>query len=232
MDIYSRLALFSPLDALALAALLGGWFGIGLLIERAVNTRPSVSHLMKEYRRDWMKQFLTRDPRIFDASIVASLRQGTAFFASATMIGIGGGLALIGNAERVAGVASDLSLDQAPAAVWELKLIVAIAIVAAGFLKFVWANRLFGYCSVLMAAVPNDISEPDAGPRAGQAAEICILASEHFNRGLRAVYFALAALAWLLGPLALITATAVTLWVLGRREFASRSRNILIGETR
>ncbi len=52
---------------------------------------------MKEYRRDWMRQFVTRQPRIFDATMIDSLRQGTAFFASACMIAIGGGVALIGN---------------------------------------------------------------------------------------------------------------------------------------
>jgi len=42
------------------------------------------------------------------------------------------------------------------------------------------------------------------------------------------MYFALAAMAWLLGPVALILATALTLLVLWRREFASHSRSLLL----
>lgn len=52
--------------------------------------KPSVSVLMKRYRREWMRQFIERDPRIFDGNILSSLREGTAFFASACMIATGG----------------------------------------------------------------------------------------------------------------------------------------------
>jgi uncharacterized membrane protein len=33
-----------------------------------------------------------------------------------------------------------------------------VAFLANALLKFIWAHRLFGYCSILMAAVPNDPS--------------------------------------------------------------------------
>jgi uncharacterized membrane protein len=98
-------------------------------------------------------------------------------------------------------------------------------------LKFVWSNRLFGYCSVMMAAVPNDPEDPLAYHRAGQAAEINITAAKSFNRGLRSIYFALAALGWLLGPLALALATIATTMVLMRRDFASHSRAVMLQRT-
>ena len=82
-----------------------------------------------------------------------------------------------------------------------------------------------------MAAVPNEPSDPRAYPRAQQAAEINITAARSFNRGLRATYFSLAGLAWLawlVGAEALILATVITLAVLYRREFISRSRRILM----
>ncbi len=80
-----------------------------------------------------------------------------------------------------------------------------------------------------MASVPNDTSDA-AYARAAQAAEINIHAVRNFNRGLRSVYFALAALAWLLGPIPLMIATALTLVTLWRREFASHSRGVLLKE--
>lgn len=227
MDLYERLRFFfNPADGIALGLLVLAWLTIGWIIERPNAKRPSVSVLMAYYRREWMKQFPTREPRIFDATILSSLREGTAFFASACLIALGGGLALIGNTERLLGVAEDFALD-APVIIWEAKIFLILAFLANGFLKFLWANRLFGYCAVVMASAPNDQS-PLAYARSARAAEINIQAAKNFNRGLRAMYFALAAMAWLLGPVALILATILTLSILSRREFASHSRAVLL----
>ncbi|WP_415922225.1 DUF599 domain-containing protein [Tateyamaria sp. SN6-1] len=224
-----RLVLFTPLDGAALGLLVLGWLAIGWRIEHPAAKHPSTSQIMAGYRREWMQQMIDRDPRIFDAQIVSSLRQGTAFFASTAVIAIGGTLAVMGNAERLTGIANDLVLMDAPTFVWEVKLVVLALFLTNAFLKFVWANRLFGYAAVVMAAVPNDITHPDCTIRAAQAAEINIAAARSFNRGLRAVYFGLACAAWLAGPWALIFATLFTLAVIWRREFASNSRNILLG---
>ncbi len=228
MHLLDTLALFTPLDAAALALLVLSWVGTTRAIEHPPARRPSVSLLMAGFRREWMRQFVTRDPRIFDSQIVSNLRQGTAFFASATMIAIGGGFALVGNADMLSGVIEDITPGNAPDIVWEVKILVMVAFLANGFLKFVWSHRLFGYCAVLMAAVPNDPGHPEAYPRAAQAGEISIAAARAYNRGLRAVYFGMAAAAWLLGAAALLVAVTVTLAVILRREFASLSRDVLL----
>lgn len=229
MDWIDRLRLFSTWDYAAVALLFGSWVLIGYLIENPPRTRPSVSVLMAQYRRDWMVQMVTRQPRIFDAQILATLRQSTSFFASATMIAIGGCLALFGNMERFIGVAEDLTLGTDPTVVWEIKVMVLLIFLANGFLKFVWSTRLFGYCAVLMAAVPNEADNPLSSIRASKAGEINITAARGFNRGLRSVYFALTTTVWLLGAGALIAAVAFTCLVLLRREFASQSRAVLLG---
>ena len=212
-------------------ALLGGlilaWMLSGWLIENPPRGRPSVSVLMQEYRRDWMHTFVTRQPRIFDATVIDSLRQGTAFFASACLIAIGGGVALIGNAATVQRLASELPVAvQGPDVA--LRMVPVIGFLANALLKFVWSHRLFGYCSVLMAAVPNDPTDPQAFHRAGQAAEINITAAKSFNRGLHSIYFALAALGWLLGPWGLLVSTVMATGILLRREFASHSRAVIM----
>lgn len=225
-----RAQLFSPLDYAAIALLLIAWLWIGWRIENPSPTKRSVAMMMDDYRREWMREMVTRQPRMFDAQVVAAMRQGSTFFASTTMIAIGGGLALLGNTERLAGVANDLAIGSAPAMVWEIKILIIILFLANAFLKYVWAHRLFGYCAVLMAAVPNDPSDPQAYPRAAQAAEICVTAARSFNRGLRVTYFALASVAWILGPAPLILVTAITFGVLYRREFASHSRLVLMSQ--
>lgn len=228
MNWTERLNLFSPFDLAALALLLGSWIWIGWRIENPKPGRPSLSVLMADFRRDWMTQMVTRQPRMFDAQLISNLRQGTTFFASASMIAIGGGLALIGNTDPLAGVVNDLTHSIVPAFVWEIKLLAALLFLSNAFLKHVWAHRLFGYCSVLMAAVPNDPTAELSYPRAAQAAELSITAARSFNRGMRSTYFALAALAWLAGSIALMGATFLTFFMLYRREFSSQSRSILL----
>src|SRR5690606_29271391 len=56
----------TPLDLVALALLALAWFGTARIVEHPPARLPSVSVLMKTYRRDWMRQFVHRDPRIFD----------------------------------------------------------------------------------------------------------------------------------------------------------------------
>lgn len=228
MGFAARLAAFPPADALAAAGLLLAWAWIGWRIEHPGAARPSVSRVMAQYRRDWMVQMVTRKPRIFDASVLGTLRAGTSFFASATMIAIGGGLALIGDPSRLASLARDLGQGAAPEQDWSVKLILPVLLLVGAFLKFVWSHRLFGYCAVIMASVPNEAEHAEALPRAARAAEINITAARSFNRGLRSVYFSMAALAWLAGPTALALATVATLTVLWRREFASHSRKVLL----
>lgn len=223
------IALFDPWDLAALALLFFLWFLIGWLIQHPGEKRPSVSVLMARYRREWMRQMVSRNPRIFDAQTLSTLRQGTSFFASAAMLAIGAALAAVGNAEQLVGVAHDLALSADPKLVFEIKLIVVLFFLTNAFLKFVWSHRLFGYCAVLMGAVPNDPEDPLAMPRAMKAAEINITGARSYNQGLRSIYFALASTVWLLGALPLAIASCVTFWVLWRRDFASRSREVLMG---
>ena len=218
---------FTLLDLAGTVLLVAGWLLSSWFVEPPPSWRPSVSRLMADYRRVWMVQFVTREPRIFDSQIVSSLRQSTAFFASASMIAIGGIFALLGNTEQLRGVAGDLTDGVAPVFVWEVKLLLPLLFAANAFLKFVWSNRLFGYCSVMMGSVPNEPSDL-AYARAAKAAEINIFAAKSYNRGLRTVYFGIASAAWLLGDASLIVAALVALTVILRREFASQSRAILL----
>lgn len=229
MDIPFALPARIPLaDLSAVVLLFAVWFGVGWFTERPPAGKPSVSVLMKRFRREWMVHFITRDPRIFDGNILTSLREGTAFFASACMIATGGILALIGNTDQLRGLAQELALERTGSILWELKLLVTMFFVVNAFLKFVWAHRLFGYCAIMMAAVPNDPDDPVAQDRAMQAADLNITAARSFNAGLRSVYFALGSLGWLAGPWVLMLGTAVVLYVTWRREFASTSRQVIM----
>lgn len=228
MDFIAQLTVISGLDWLAVGLTLAISIVLGPLIEAENRWRPSVSVLMRDYRREWMQRFVTRQPRLYDATVLDGLRQGITFYASACMISIGGGLALVGNTAPLQGLAEDITLVDASAFALRIKILFCLGFVANAFLKFVWAHRLFGYCSIMMAAVPNDPTDPACLPRAAQAAEVNITAARNYNRGLRSVYFALGSLGWLLGPEVLLATTAITTSTLLRREFASQSRGAML----
>ncbi len=157
------------------------------------------------------------------------LRQGTMFFASGTMLAIGGCVALLDKAEQLTAFANGLSQTINPSvAAWEVKVMVLIILLATAFLRFVWSLRLYGYCAVVMAAVPSAPDNPDAQRLATQSAYLANRAANSFNRGLRTIYFTIAGLAWLIDAVLLIIATLLTVWLIYRREFASKSRKLLI----
>lgn len=214
-------------DAAAVLFLLLAWQVCGWLIENPPTARPSVTVLMRGYRREWMAQVVSRDPRVFDTITMGSLRESTAFFASTTMIAIGGGVALIGNVEWLRNLAGQLDVSRSAIEAWDLKILLALALVARAFLSFVWSNRLHGYCAIMLAAIPNDPADPRSDQRVRQAGDLNIAAARHFGAGLRTVYFALGALGWLIGPWWLVATTLVAIWWVMMREFASLSRQVM-----
>ncbi len=227
MTLIEHLTLLSLPDILAACFIVVAWAAVGWGIEHAPAKYPSVSVLMAGYRRKWMHELALRENRIFDAQLMGTLRQGTSFFASTSILAIGGVLALIGNTERLRGVASEFTDSVQPDFVWQLKLLLVVFFLTFSFLKFVWAHRLFGYCAVVMGAVPSH-DDPMAEKRAAQAADLNIRASVNFTRGLRGMYFTLGALAWIMGPIGLALSTIAVVYLLWSREFQSVPRDVLM----
>ena len=231
MDFGTAFESVELIDWALVATYLIVWQGLSWWIEHPSAKRPSVSMVMSEYRREWMHVMVTRDPRIFDAQVLSSLRQGTSFFASTCLLAMGGLLALIGNVDPLRGVAVDIGNLESSDVVLQIKLMFVLFFLGNAFLKFVWANRVFGYCGVLIGAVPNDPEDPKSYQMASKAAELNIRAALNFNRGLRSMYFALGAVAWVAGTLPLMGAIVVTTWLVWSREFASIPRTIVLSDT-
>lgn len=233
------LALFTRADAAALALLLLSWAGMGWWVEHAGEARPSVAVLMERFRHEWMQNHVSRDPRVFDALLLASLRQGTAFFASTCLLVIGGGLALLGNTSSLDRLAQDVGLPPSPALLWDLKVMLPVLLITFAFLKFVRSHRVFGYAVSVVGAIPNPIRtdtgrtgsrpsvSPDAARRARRASNLIVNASRAFSGGMRSTYFALASLGWILGPWALMLTTLLTVGLVWHYEFNSDFRHAL-----
>ena len=222
------LAAFTVRDAAALAALIGALLAVEVLLHPRVLGPRSAGEMMSRWRERWFLEAARRENRnrILDTNLLNGLRAAIAFYISGALLALGGAIAFIGQTDQLAMVAQDLAvIEQANRAKWIVKLLVVVALLIVAFLEFVWAHRIFGYCAVLLGAIPDRGDDGEAVARRG--ARLNILASRHFNRGLRAMYFSLTAMAWLVGPWVLMGATAFTTWIMLRREFFSETRAAL-----
>lgn len=226
-----ELGYFTPWDAVAVATHLGLWAGVSWRATRPARSKeavPATGELINHYRRVWLREAAKREVRIMDAQLLGGLRQGSAFFASATLAALGGGIALLGQTETLVSVAVEFDDAVAPRAVWIGKILFIIAILASAFLHFIWAHRVFGYVAVMLGAMPDHREEKRAEEIGEQAGALMVSAGRAFNRGLRATYFAIAALSWLIGPAPLMIASILTGATIWRREFHSASRAALM----
>ena len=219
--------LFQTPDILALIYFLGAWIAYSIVIERTAHGRDSLNALMNLYRDQWMEELLARDMRMVDAQVTTALQNGTAFFASTSLIAVGGALTLLRSTGEVISLVSSLPFGATPAAgQWEAKILGLTVIFVYAFFKFAWSYRLYNYVAIMVGAAPPKSQRKSrrAQEFAHRTARICADAGRHFNRGQRAFFFALGYLGWFLGPLVLALATTGVVIVMWRRQFASESR--------
>ncbi len=219
------------MDILAFGLFVACWFGYAHVADGRWRAR-SIMKVMDDFRRDWMLQMMRRELRIVDTSIIAGQQNGAAFFASTSIFAVGGLIAALGAGEQAIGILASLPLiDPGTPQSWHFKVLLLIVVMAHAFFKFAWTYRLHNYSSVLVGATPAAGSDDaDCRKTALRAARISQLAARHFNRGLRAYFFALAALAWFLHPALFMATTLYVIYILYRREFHSRSLRALTGE--
>lgn len=222
----------SSMDFIALIWFLLCWQGYGYYARQRAKHCPCLSNTLDIYREDWMRRMLLRDNRIADASVVGNLERNGAFFASSCLLIIAGILTALGYTDQAMRVFSEMPFSQVPTRLlWELKLVVLLLIFVYAFFKFTWAMRQYNFVAVLIGAAPihGDTSVSPAAREAFavNAAHVCNMAGDAFNFGLRAFYYALAALTWILHPACLILVSALVVLVLYRREFNSSALRAL-----
>ena len=83
------------IDIAAITFFVVEWTVYAYTLEHTEYGRDSLSARMHIYREVWIRNLLDRETRMVDMQIMASLQNGTAFFASSSLIAIGGGLALL-----------------------------------------------------------------------------------------------------------------------------------------
>ena len=223
------------IDVVAVAWFLLMWIGYDRFADYWSMSHRSLLRHVNESRRDWMLRLTYRENRISDVALMANLSSSPTFFASTTIIIIGGLFALLGSTSKVANVVEEIPFSaHVPVQVWNLKIIVLICVFVFAFFRFTWALRQFNFCSILIGAAPNvsdykdgtDAARADFADRSGK---LVALAGESFNDGLRGYYFASAAMTWFLQPTVFMVATTVVVAVLYFREFHSSALQAIVG---
>ncbi|NKC33684.1 DUF599 domain-containing protein [Falsiroseomonas selenitidurans] len=214
---------FSLYDGIALAIFAACWLGYATVVDKVPRIRrASVIAAMDQHRRRWMHAMLTRDNRIADMAAIGNLMNSTSFLATTSIFILGGLVALLGAPDLGRRVVAALPFAAVPDdAGWELKIGLLLVIFVNAFFELTWALRQFNYTSILIGGIPSGQPDAEMLAAADMAAEIANRAARHFNTGLRSYYFGLAALAWVVHPLALVATSLFVLRELHRREFRS-----------
>ena len=213
-------------DSLAVAFFAIEWLVYAVTLEHSAYGRDSLSARMNAYRAIWVRRMLDREARMVDMQIMASLQNGTAFFASTSLLAVGGALALLRETNDALAILSKLPVDISPApALWEIKCLGLILIFVYAFFKFAWAYRLFNYVAILFGAMPptGKRDTPEAEAHVIRTSRLFEAAGRHFNRGQRAFFFALGYLGWFISPWVLFATTGAVVIVTWRRQFASNA---------
>jgi uncharacterized membrane protein len=209
------------MDAIAVGLFLFAWIAHHFVSERRDR---SLNAAMARRRRDWMEQMALREARMPDSITNQGLQNGSAFFASTSLLAVGGALAALQASDQAVQIFAALPFGiRTTPELYDLKVLGFAGVFVYAFFKFVWAYRLFNYGSILIVCTPphEQAGTPEMAVAVERAARMNVAAGKHFNRGLRTLFFALAYLGWFISPLALVAATAAVVVVLWRRQFSS-----------
>lgn len=213
------------IDWVALLLFFGGWVGYAHFAKHRSEVQPSVLASTNRERRRWMLQATWRDNRVIDGVVVQSMSASPAFFASTTILIIGGLLAVLSTTDKASEFVREVPFAaRTSLLVFDLKVVLLLAIFIYAFFRFTWSLRQYSFGALLVGSAPAHDSFADDAHRqafADRAGRVMGLAAETFNDGLRAYYLAFAATAWFFSPWAMIAGTAFVVGILYRREFRS-----------
>lgn len=211
----------SALDRLAASVFVLAWLGYGALIHSAALS-PNITTRMNEVRVGWMRAMLDRDNRISDASLLGNVIRSATFFASTTVIALAALLGLLGRLDLAYATTRELIFAAKTSQdLVELKILLLVLVFGHTFVKLTWALRQLNYCVALIGGAPVKPPAAERDRIAGRIAAVLSLAIRSFNTGIRGYYFALAALAWFVGPAWFLAVTIGIVTMLLWRQFAS-----------
>jgi uncharacterized membrane protein len=208
-------------DWLALAFFLVCWLGYGPLLGLLARRSGTLNDDMLIVRRVWMTAMTHREIRLVDSNLLGHTINSGGFFASTNLLLIAAvASVLFGGEQAIAGFAS-VGAEDVPTRLLEAKLALVLLCLSRGLLDFIWSIRQLNYSLALIGAAPEVHTEADRVALGDAAANLLNPALSAFSQGVRGYYFALAAAAWLFGPVWLALGVAAISCLLIWRQAGS-----------
>jgi uncharacterized membrane protein len=188
---------------------------------------------MERWRESWAMSMLQRSNRMVDIQAINALLSNVTFFASTTILILAGLFAMLGAVEKGITIFDKLHfLPPMTPESWVFKAGTLVSIFIYAFFKFGWSIRQHTISAVVMASIPEPehCNTDEIRTNALRMARLSGLGAKHYQDGIRAYYFALAALSWYLHAWVFMLATVWVVLVSFRREYRSRAHDFLTGE--
>ena len=220
------------LDWIGLGLWLALWVGYAWWSASAQNRTTNLLRALVHYRRVWMREAYRRENRITDVALIGSLAQSATFFSSTTLLILGGLFALLGTLDESTEVLRNLPFAARTSRdLLEIKAIVLTLVFVNAFLRFTWSLRQYNLANILVGAYPAQREHHVLDDRLiGQASRLNELAGANFTQGLRAYYFAIPLLLWLVNPWLLLGGSVVMTISTWYMEFKSATVRALAQE--
>ena len=133
----------TPHDVVSVAFFFLMWIGYARFAIWYGRKVPSLQGVMDVLRRTWALRMIERDNRMVDINIVRNLTRSSQFFASTTLLILGALIALLGYVQRAVDVVSELPFAiEASHRLWEIKILLLVAIFVYAFFKCLSEERL------------------------------------------------------------------------------------------
>jgi uncharacterized membrane protein len=224
-------------DWAALMLFVFGWIAYAAFASWRAKVERTLLSSTNHYRKLWMYQVTFRDQRIVDAAVTQNLAASPSFWASTTILILGGLLAVLGTSEKATELVQDLPFAaRTTMVVFDLKIMVMLAVFIYAFFRFTWSMRVYSFGAIMVGSAPNvevfDEGKASRAEFADRAGALMGMAAESFADGLRAYYMSFAVIGWFVSPAVFAVLTLAVLWVLYRREFRSDVSKVLKADTR
>ena len=224
------------LDWSALTLFFICWLGYGPMMKRIGRHGGSLNDDMVHVRRVWMASMTHRELKLVDSQLMGHSINSASFFASTNLLLIAAVAGILFGGEAALRGFAAVGAENVPIRILEAKLALILICLARGLLDFIWALRQMNYTLALIGAAPEIHHKTDRKAYAEAAAELLNPALSSFSQGVRGYYFALAAAAWLFGPVWLALGVGSSCALLVYRQAASpaaraiRNARRLLGE--
>ncbi len=219
-------------DWLALGLFILCWLGYGPLLGLLARRSGTLNDDMRIIRRVWMTAMTHREIRLVDSNLMGHTINSGGFFASTNLLLIAAvASVLFGGEQALRGFAS-VGAEAVPMKLLVAKLALVLLCLARGLLDFIWSIRQLNYALALIGAAPEVHTEADRAALGEAAANLLNPALSAFSQGVRGYYFALAAAAWLFGPLWLALGVAAVFCLMVWRQAGSPAALAIRGARR